>query len=528
MLDISRLAAPEQHGQILFDPGPRESRIALERNRNLLNRNTVRIFGRTLAEWRQRTRAVLSLAPEAPTVVLGHQPEFIHAGVWAKFVVARRLAAACKGQAVNLVVDSDIPRHASIRCPKLRGNELSIVDVPLIRQARSSTYEDIPCWTEAELRTFEETLRAALDDRYQSSRLPSFLAGMRNPLEPDKFAHRCPTGSEFDGVAQLVTGRRSIDACFDVNLEDRRVSRAWWFPILAEIAGNAERFAAVYNAALERYRRRFRVRSPGRPVPPLDITPERIELPVWASRRGEARRRVFVLTSPGGAFVDSKGHRIGKFSASLVAAWVEEGKYESEMDGWRLRPRALLMTLWARLFLADLFLHGIGGAKYDLITDEIIREFLNIEAPAFTCVTATMHLTFPVAFDSSGKAHELRRRLRDLFWNPQRYAHADSRATEWISLRDDAVRRSNRLRDTCRDDRLARKAAFQDIRKASERLREVCQAIIDATRRNLESATALDQARRIAQDREFFIGLLDAPRIQELLDALPAEADFRV
>ena len=37
--------------------------------------------------------------------------------------------------------------------------------------------------------------------------------------------------------------------------------------------------------------------------------------------------------------------------------------------GVKIRSRALITTLWARLVLGDLFLHGIGGAKYDQVTD---------------------------------------------------------------------------------------------------------------------------------------------------------------
>src|SRR5207253_1004951 len=40
-----------------------------------------------------------------------------------------------------------------------------------------------------------------------------------------------------------------------------------------------------------------------------------------------------------------------------------------EERGIRIRTRALITTLAARLLLGDLFLHGIGGAKYDQVTD---------------------------------------------------------------------------------------------------------------------------------------------------------------
>ena len=60
-----------------------------------------------------------------------------------------------------------------------------------------------------------------------------------------------------------------------------------------------------------------------------------------------------------------------------------------------LRPRALMTTLFLRCFLADGFVHGIGGGIYDRLTDQIIRDFLRIEPPAYAIATATLHLPLP-------------------------------------------------------------------------------------------------------------------------------------
>ena len=61
----------------------------------------------------------------------------------------------------------------------------------------------------------------------------------------------------------------------------------------------------------------------------------------------------------------------------------------------KIRSRALLTTLWARLALGDLFLHGIGGAKYDQVTDLLFERFFGLTAPSIMVISATLHL--PVA-----------------------------------------------------------------------------------------------------------------------------------
>ena len=53
--------------------------------------------------------------------------------------------------------------------------------------------------------------------------------------------------------------------------------------------------------------------------------------------------------------------------------------------GCKVRSRALTTTLFARLLLADLFLHGIGGGKYDELTDELMRRFFGCRAAGFPC-----------------------------------------------------------------------------------------------------------------------------------------------
>ena len=67
--------------------------------------------------------------------------------------------------------------------------------------------------------------------------------------------------------------------------------------------------------------------------------------------------------------------------------------------GIRLRTRALITTLFARLFLGDLFLHGIGGAKYDQVTDLLVERFFGVKPPGYMTLTATLRL--PIASEAS-------------------------------------------------------------------------------------------------------------------------------
>ena len=61
----------------------------------------------------------------------------------------------------------------------------------------------------------------------------------------------------------------------------------------------------------------------------------------------------------------------------------------------RLRTRALTTTMFCRYLLGDLFIHGIGGAKYDELGDSIARRFFAINPPGFLTLSLTLWLGLP-------------------------------------------------------------------------------------------------------------------------------------
>jgi hypothetical protein len=87
--------------------------------------------------------------------------------------------------------------------------------------------------------------------------------------------------------------------------------------------------------------------------------------------------------------------------------------------GLRLRTRALTTTLWARLALGDLFLHGIGGAKYDEVTDVLIERWLGIAPPSYLTVSATLLLPIERPRVTPDDLRRARREARELTFHPE-------------------------------------------------------------------------------------------------------------
>jgi hypothetical protein len=88
-------------------------------------------------------------------------------------------------------------------------------------------------------------------------------------------------------------------------------------------------------------------------------------------------------------------------------------------SGLTLRPRALITTMYARLVLSDLFIHGIGGAKYDEVTDGIIRRFFGIEPPKYITATATFRLPIERPHVTIEDVRDVRQKLRDVRYRPE-------------------------------------------------------------------------------------------------------------
>jgi hypothetical protein len=101
------------------------------------------------------------------------------------------------------------------------------------------------------------------------------------------------------------------------------------------------------------------------------------------------------------------------------AAAAVEALADWSRRGVRIRSRALVTTLWARLALGDLFVHGIGGAKYDQVTDRLIERFFGLQPPGILVLSATLYLPVAVPQDAAEQARALRGALRDLVFHPE-------------------------------------------------------------------------------------------------------------
>ncbi|MCP4272694.1 MAG: hypothetical protein GY781_12130, partial [Gammaproteobacteria bacterium] len=148
-----------------------------------------------------------------------------------------------------------------------------------------------------------------------------------------------------------------------------------------------------------------KISSKANPLPDLMEKGFVVEMPFWMWEKGEQRRSLFASVA--------NDSRISIICENRIVEHFDFGERNISINnlerlktlisnGIKIRPKAIANTMYSRLFFSDLFIHGIGGAKYDLITDEIIREFFGVEPPEYATISATLHLPYK-PFDVSNE-----------------------------------------------------------------------------------------------------------------------------
>ena len=422
-----RFLAPNENEAILAEPGVDAIPGLVDANRRLLDRDDVRICGESLREFRVRARREvlecverppIARGGDGPLLLAGHQPELSHPGVWVKNFALHGLAKKVGGLALNLIVDNDTLKNPFLRLPAFQERSPDTVHLESVKFDRpdDSPYESRPVVDAAMFRSFP--LRAA----------ELWKGWGFEPLLPSVWGDGKNVGEIF---TQMRIAQEREWGGENLELPVSRLSQTASFGRFARhILDDLPHFREVYNSAIRAYRKANRIRSANHPAPEL----EPHEAPFWTIEAGGRRR-------------PATAHSTNS-----------------------LRPRALTLTLFARLCLGDFFIHGIGGGKYDEVTDAILRDYFGIEPPAYQVLSATLHLPLPGFHSTDGDVERAQHLVRDLHWNPQRHAMPpaldDAHVLRMVADRIELTNEEPPL-----SDRATRREWFRKILELNEKLR---------------------------------------------------------
>lgn len=440
-LGYRRLRAPREDRGVLVEPSQLAPGEVLARNRAYLQASLTHPRAAFLAQLRGEarrealqaalgyTRGYLpqtdaddpigrfgALGSDTPWILAGHQPQMFHPGVWLKNFALARLAATQRAVAINLVVDNDTLKTASLRVPG------GSVDDPLVEAVPfDAAGPEIPYESRAVL---DPRLAESFAQRAGQQLAPLIAEPLLKLYWPRVLGRLAETGLWGLALAQArhqlerQWGLATLELPLSLFCQGRSFHR--W---LCDLLPTADRFLDIHNRALAEYRRVHHLRSRHHPVPELVRDGAWHELPLWISTADDPRRRRLFVRTVGGRY--ELGDRQ---SLECQLPWFSPGNAEPALGalaewshrGVRLRTRALTTTLLARMIVGDLFLHGIGGAKYDQLTDAIAREYYGWEPPAYLVLSATLALPIAQPNRSVHARGTPAQHLRELTYHPER------------------------------------------------------------------------------------------------------------
>lgn len=398
------------------------------------------------------------LDEDAPLLVSGHQPEFFHPGVWFKNFLLARLRQRCRGVAINLVVDNDVCGARSVVVPsgKLQQPRRQMVEwdapVPVDlaesnplanRQASSGQSSGNESLALPDFTTASSAATASPVTAPSTELLPYEMATWHSLACQRHFPSAIHAAAEsllpgellvdrvWENMEEALQRTRQVGAVIaqarhlfeidngvdNLELPISQVSVQPAFAcFLADLLRQGKIFQQVYNQSLQEFRKENKVRSQSHPVPQLVETDGWLEMPFWIWSTDSPVRGPLYL-KPAGSSVQLSD--LDQIKASLNTEGLEQQLVELNRSGIAIRPRALMTTLFTRVFLADLFIHGIGGAKYDELTDRLIERYYGLTPPMFLTATSTHRLPLDIEPFDVERIREVHQRIRSLRFHPE-------------------------------------------------------------------------------------------------------------
>jgi len=510
---------PRGQRETFIRPPPADLAALVDRNRRLISSWTFEVAGQPLGEFRAAARKeILDLArqyaarwnfavdrawPEpAPVIATGHQPPPFHPGIWFKNFLAGSLAGTVGGVALNLTADSDEARAGVFRFPKITaGGEVVRSEVE---------------FSSGVVGAFEEQPPGAIRREAAGEVLP-----ILPPVSLPSF-RRC-----WDRVAEAARDASSLAEAWTVarrRLEEELGLRNLELPVsamadseafrlfVAEMIQRREELFAAHNDALAEYRCVYRERSAAQPVPDLARDGASLELPFWIWRAGGPRQRLWSETRAlqagrlTGVSLCADRERIGEIdlrarrgSGGLSSAANQVA--ELRRAGWKIRPRALTLTLFVRLAVGETFIHGLGGALYEKITDGIFERLFGVRPPEVVLASSTVHLPLEAFPATPRDLESARRAVRQWRHNPDRTISPEvGRRPEVRNLVAEKRRLVEGMRALVRK---GRGAAFRRIHAINEALARFEPGGPEAARGELARVERELKANAILRGREY-------------------------
>ena len=509
LMSYRRIRAPKKHGEALHLPTSKHWNSVWNKNiQTSLNsakfesgslknlRSDARHEIKQLAFEFTRQYRDVDLADRRQDHVLmaGHQPQLFHAGVWYKNFVLSSLGRKLNAIAINLIVDNDICNASYINVPS------------------NSNVKRIFFDSNSAILPFEER---AIEDRdsfrdFAASVTQTASSNIQDPIIQKLWPHVMKQSEDGNLGIAFAKGRHQFESDFGLQTLELPISKIAQTKSFAvffrEILCRIVEFNQIYNASVVLYRKVHKIKSNAHPVPELATNNDWIETPFWIwTERSPQRKSLFTKVSDKSISLTDRGDINIELESNM-----DFGEFHKAInDRFKVRPKALMTTMFSRLIGSDMFIHGIGGSKYDQITDVIAKQFFHVELPSYLTVTGTFVLQPNHKFLDTNDISETRQKIRQLRFHPEQFIESpNDQAASWIQNKQHWIRASLPL-----GKRLPRHQAIEESNLA-------LQPFVEPLQRSLQKELAEMRQRHIRESmlssREYSFCLHDQSIVEEL------------
>ena len=514
-LAYPRLRAPIEDGQVLQSPDLASFSRHLHENAASLSALDLQIGDTSLGKLQSQAQCELidlawsytshyknvqSRSTDLPIILSGHQPQLFHPGVWYKNFMLSRLARENGAVGINLLVDNDLGNSTRIKVPTGSQQQPEIKLIAYDRPGAAQPFEG------------RAVSSIELWENFGASVAETISPWIANPIIQTFWPVVLENGKRGMGPEYAIAAARHSmeqgdeNQTFEIPLS--RVCDTDSFVFFAtHLIQNAREFQVVYNEALAEYRNWHRIRSQSHPVPELRSRDDFVEIPFWLWNRDQPLRRP--------AFARFVGNEVQLTNLEDIDVTFPINSLNEAIIHQRadicLRPRALVTTMYSRLVLSQMFLHGIGGAKYDQLNDVIIKRFFKIQPPVYYTFSSTHHLPLGQSDVTPIDVSKIKHQLRDLRFHPENYLESNGQVYDDARSAKQELLNSIPPRDQKSDWHIRMENCNQAMQPGVQTQRESLLEQLDDSKQQLDKNAIL-------RSREFSFCLFPESLISELTE----------
>ncbi len=515
---LQKLSIPEQPGVISIHPElPKWPELLIE-NREATRKVPQRpeVCNELLRIARNYTLNVLDLPCKTEAtknvIATGHQAVWHHCGIWVKTLAANILTWASSSVCLHLVLDHDICDTAIVLPERGFDGSWHFRRVEIESEQNDIPLEMRELPDKEQIKSFIDSVAKAYPWQFCNDIWsdPEFL----NPCRMKRFRNTADLITLFQSILNLHLG---LDDILYLPVSELSESDSF-LNFFISATSEAARFASTYNDGVNKYI----VDNQGTIRHLVGHEQDgSIELPFWLiSPDGERVSLNVVLDKSGTVTIANASLRLGVLDSVSRDGKKEQLRHILQRTGYKLRPKAVSLTLFVRLFLADWFVHGIGAGRYEPVTDYILNEYYGIKPPDYGTATCTM--TLPISESETSvdsEISQLKSQLHKLKHNPEKYIDETTLQKEPVASLIKAKKQQIAIAGDESLSKDIRQSAWQSLLKTNQELFEYVMDIFVNLQKRITNIDKIKVSHEIINSREYFFGLFPKENLDRIVEA---------